>query len=177
MKFENPNLYAWMRLLKVFTFDVRTSFEETLAPESAAGIFSEDFWRTVGQSYLNFRLDQAPDFVLDDPEAQTEDERTRLRQLGARVFGLSDVTFGAVGLIVFIWTFNHRNRIFDQIYGWETPRRPRLQAWSSRLGKRLTRASVKPGISATGSDRARRTACGNCASSSPARAACASRCR
>ena len=66
-----------MRLLRIFTYDVRTSFEETFAPESAAGLFTEDFWRTVGQSYVNFRLDQAPDFVLADPDDPNLSDESR----------------------------------------------------------------------------------------------------
>ena len=79
-----------MRLLRVFVYDVRTAFEETFAPESAAGIFTEEYWETVGQSYLNFRLDQAPDFVRGDPDdpRSTRTRRSALRQLCERVFGL-----------------------------------------------------------------------------------------
>src|SRR4029079_14988054 len=61
MKFEHPSAYAVLRLLRVFTYDVRTAVTETFAPESAAGIFTEEYWKTVERSYLNFRLDQAPD--------------------------------------------------------------------------------------------------------------------
>src|SRR6478735_12674293 len=39
MKFEHPRFYAWMRLFRIVSFDVRTSFEETFAPEAAASIF------------------------------------------------------------------------------------------------------------------------------------------
>ena len=93
MKFEHPNFYAWMRLLRIIGYDVRTAFEETFAPESAAGIFTEEYWKTVGQSYVNFRLDQAPDFVLADPDDPnlSDERRVQLRQLSDRVFGLSDL--------------------------------------------------------------------------------------
>jgi hypothetical protein len=60
------------------------------------------YWTTVGQSYLNFRLDQAPDFVRGDPDdALDADVRIAMRQLSERVFGLSDLTFGVAGLILF----------------------------------------------------------------------------
>ena len=107
----------------MFTYDVRTAFTETFAPESAAGFFTEDYWKTVGQSYLNFRLDQAPDFVHGDPDAALdEDSRVALRQLSERVFALSDVSFGGVGLVFFLRDFKKKHPRLDQIYGWETPR-------------------------------------------------------
>ena len=37
MKFEHPNFYAWMRLLRIFTYDVRTAFEETLRARVGGG--------------------------------------------------------------------------------------------------------------------------------------------
>jgi hypothetical protein len=102
MKFEHPRFYAWMRLLRIFSFDVRTSFEETFAPEAAAGIFTGEYWRRSGRSYVNFRLDQAPDFVRSTRRSGLSDESSELRQLSDRVFGLSDATFG-VGPILFIY--------------------------------------------------------------------------
>ena len=51
-------------------------------------------------------------------------EQVRRRQLSERVFGLSDLGFGGAGLILFLWTFGDRASAIDQIYGWETPRRP-----------------------------------------------------
>jgi Family of unknown function (DUF6603) len=126
MKYEHPNAYAWLRLARVVGYDVRTAFEETFVPESAAGMISKEYWETVGRSYVNFRLDQAPDFVVAEPdESLPEDLRVQLRQLSDRVFGLSDVTFGAVGLILLLVLWDERRPRLDQIYGWETHRRPK----------------------------------------------------
>ena len=40
------------------------------------------------------------------------------------MFGLSDLTFGGLGLILFLLTSRTGTPRLDQIYGWETPRRP-----------------------------------------------------
>src|SRR5262249_17224762 len=115
MKFEEPGIYALMRLLGVFTYDVRTAIEETFAPEGAGNIFTADYWRSMPPAlkhgYLNFRLDQAPDFVLGDPDtAATEAERVRLRQLDEHVFGWSDIGFFGFAFLFLLrkWTIGDR---------------------------------------------------------------------
>src|SRR5262245_41731818 len=42
IKFEHPSAYAVLRLLRVIGYDTLTAFDETFAPESAAGIFTAD---------------------------------------------------------------------------------------------------------------------------------------
>jgi len=126
MKYEHPSAYAWFRLARVVGYDVRTALEETFVPESAAGLISKEYWETVGRTYVNFRLDQAPDFVLGEPDdSLPEEARVRLRQLSDRVFGVSDVTFGAVGLTLLLLLWDEQRPRLEQIYGWETPRRPK----------------------------------------------------
>jgi hypothetical protein len=123
LKYEQPGLYAFARLVGVIGYDVRTAVEETFAPEAAAGVFTKSYWEDeFGPAYVNFRLDQAPDFVRADPEdAATDEARTLLRQLDARLFGLSDGAFGVVNLIDMFVPFLGD---VEQIYGWELPRRP-----------------------------------------------------
>jgi hypothetical protein len=58
------------------TYDVRTRGSRRRCARIGRGLFTEDFWKTVGQSYVNFRLDQAPDFV-SAPIRRTEPERRR----------------------------------------------------------------------------------------------------
>ena len=47
IKFEHPTGYAVMRMLGVFQADVRTTFEETLAPEVPANIFTREYWKAM----------------------------------------------------------------------------------------------------------------------------------
>ena len=131
LKFEHPRGYAWMRLLGVIQYDVRTALEETLAPEVPANIFTADYWRAMPaafeRNYHNFRLDQASDFSLQDPADADPplppEEVTSLRQLGVPVFAWSDTGFFGFWIIVTLsrWLVGDRDVKLEQFYGWELP--------------------------------------------------------
>ncbi len=175
MKFEHPRGYAWMRLLGVIQYDVRTSLEEALAPEVPANIFSADYWRALPaafeRNYHNFRLDQAPDFVLQDPATADPplppEEVTSLRQLGLPVFAWSDAGFFGFWLIVALsrWLIGDRDVKLEQFYGWELPyhqqaaalhratgpRRGSRSPTTSRAARYTVRISTEAGAPATSS--------------------------
>jgi hypothetical protein len=135
MKFEHPSGYAFMRLLGVIQGDLRTTFEETLAPEVPGNIFTGDYWKAMppalAKGYHNFRLDQAPDFVLEDPDEADPplppDEVVRRHQLGLPVFAWSDAGFLGFYILVWLsrWAIGDRNVKIDHLYGWELPFHPR----------------------------------------------------
>jgi hypothetical protein len=134
MKFENPGFYAFMRMIGAIRYEGFATAEETFAPQVATRMFSKDYWLhdlpdAIEPVYHNFRLDQAPDFVLldpDDPQID-DDERTRLRQLRLDVFGYSDL--GLLGTFVLLWLqgklTGHRDLPLEHVYGWELPFHPK----------------------------------------------------
>src|SRR6185436_18565369 len=71
MKFEHPSFYATMRLIGAVQQNLLVTVEESFAPEVGANMFTAEHWKQVVPSFLhgyqNFRLDQAPDFVLAGP--------------------------------------------------------------------------------------------------------------
>ena len=130
IKFEHPRLYAWMRLLGAINADARLTLEETFAPEVPKSIFSGDYWDRAPaafvRGYQNFRLDQAHDFVLQDPGLNpnlTEDQRVELRQLGVELFGFSDGGFIIFALLLWLYEKKHPDRdvTIEQLYSWELP--------------------------------------------------------
>ena len=96
-----------------------------------ANIFSADYWRALPaafeRNYHNFRLDQAPDFELQDPATAVPplppEEVTSLRQLGVPVFAWSDTGFFGFWIIVALsrWLIGDRDVKLEQFYGWELP--------------------------------------------------------
>ena len=138
MKFEHPSFYAAMRLVGAVQQDVLVTVEESFAPEVGANIFKVEHWKQVVPSfvhgYRNFRLDQSPDFVLADPDdpGLSDDDRTRLRQLGLIPFGISDVWFVILEYLVLaklrkvVDKDRDGDPAIDHFYGWEIPRQPPL---------------------------------------------------
>src|SRR5215217_913776 len=130
IKYDSPRLYAWMRLIGAINADARLTIEETFAPEVPKNIFSGDYWdhapEAFRRGYHNFRLDQAHDFVLQDPDLNpnlTEDQRVELRQLNRELFEWSDLGFiGWIGVVVFSrWLIGARDVKIEQLYSWELP--------------------------------------------------------
>src|SRR5215211_2512076 len=130
VKFDNPRLYAWMRLIGAIQSDARLTIEETFAPEVPKNIFSGDYWKQAPAAfehgYQSFRLDQAHDFVLRDADLDanlTEDQRVALRQLGVRLFEWSDAGFIGWILIAALsrWLIGDRDVKIEQLYSWELP--------------------------------------------------------
>lgn len=130
VKYDNPRLYAWMRLIGAIKVDAVLTIEETFAPEVPKNLFSGDYWdrapAAFERGYRNFRLDQAHDFVLQDPDLNpnlTEDQRVALRQLGVELFGWSDAGF--IGWLIVVafnrWWIGDRDVTIDQLYSWELP--------------------------------------------------------
>src|SRR5215213_11021850 len=119
-----------MRVIGAINADARLTIEETFAPEVPKNIFSGDYWdrapAAFERGYRNFRLDQAHDFVLQDPDLDpslTEDQRVALRQLGLELFGWSDLGFiGWILLVAFSRKkIGDRDVKIEQLYSWELP--------------------------------------------------------
>jgi hypothetical protein len=135
LKYDHPTGYAVMRVAGIVQQDLRLTLEETFAPEVPANMFTREYWTSLpaafAHGYHNFRLDQAPDFVLadaDDPQLPP-DRRTELRQLQLPVFARSDAGFGGVALILWSlgkWVLKDKDRDprIEHLYGWELPRAP-----------------------------------------------------
>jgi hypothetical protein len=130
VKYDNPRLYAWMRLIGAINTDARLTIEETFAPEVPKNIFSGDYWHRAPEAfrrgYHNFRLDQAHDFVLQDPDLipnVTEDRRVELRQLQRDLFEWSDLGFIGWLFIVLLGRkkIGDRDLTIEQLYSWELP--------------------------------------------------------
>jgi hypothetical protein len=130
VKYDSPRLYAWMRLIGAINSDGRLTIEETFAPEVPKNIFSGDYWGRAPEAfrrgYHNFRLDQAHDFVLQDPDQipnLTEDQRVELRQLRRDLFEWSDIGFIGWLLIVMFsrMGIGDRDVKIEQLYSWELP--------------------------------------------------------
>jgi hypothetical protein len=130
VKYDSPRVYAWMRLIGAINADARLTLEETFAPEVPKSIFSGDYWDRAPEAfrrgYHNFRLDQAHDFVLQDPASipnLTDDQRVELRQLERDLFEWSDLGFiGWIGIVAFSrWLVGDRDVTIEQLYSWELP--------------------------------------------------------
>jgi len=117
IKFDYPTVYALMRLTGAIVQDTRLTLEEVFAPEVGANIFREEYWTgwldRFEANYLRFRLEQQPDIL---PPGATPSVRDR--QLGLRVFGLSDLAMGVIAYLA------SRFPATDLYYGWEIVPRP-----------------------------------------------------
>ena len=112
IKYDYPTAYAVMRAVGAIEQDTRLALEEVFAPEVGANVFRKSYWDgwldRFEDNYLRFRLEQQPDIL-----PATVPPSIRDRQLGLRVFGLSDL---AMGLIAYLTS---RFDGTDLYYGWE----------------------------------------------------------
>lgn len=117
IKFDYPTVYAVMRMVGVIEQNTRLTLEEVFAPEVGANVFRKSYWdgwlERFETNYLRFRLDQQDDLRFRVPGPSVRD-----RQMGLRVFGLSDL---AMGLIAYLAS---RFDDTDFYYGWEIVPRP-----------------------------------------------------
>ena len=107
-----------------------------MAPEVARRTSSRgDYWKTVEQSYLNFRLDQAPDFVLGPgrPEPQRRRPRRAAPAQPAASSASPTSRFGGFGLILVLLASCRRPR---------REARPDLRLGDCRAARRRHRASA-----------------------------------
>ena len=128
IKFEYPTVYALMRFFGVIEQDMRLAVEEVFAPEVGANLFRKSYWdgwlERFEDNYLRWRLEQQPDILPPNATPSVRD-----RQLGLRVFGLSDL---GMGLIAYLST---RFKGTDFYYGWEIVPRPPAPLCGTQPGR------------------------------------------
>ncbi len=128
IKFDYPTVYALMRLTGVIEQNTRLTLEEVFAPEVGANIFRREYWSgwldRFEANYLRFRLEQQPDILPPTATPSVKD-----RQLGLRVFGLSDL---GLGLIAYLAS---RFDDTDFYYGWEIVPRPPAPLGGTQPGR------------------------------------------
>ena len=93
IKFDYPTVYALMRLIGVIEQDLRLTLEEAFAPEVAGEhLHRQDYWRRLAGA-LRAQLPALPARPGSRPSCRRRARRRAWcdRQLGLRVFGLSDL--------------------------------------------------------------------------------------
>ncbi len=145
VKFDHPTAYYVMRFIGVITQDVRVSVEENFFPQQVTNIFTAEYWHNAGQrfkeGYLLFRLDQAADLFLEEPDPAhpfTREEIIERNQLGFRIFGFSDLFLNVESVLLIIlqkFLLKSHGLESEEFYGWELPPGPDIPL-SERIASR-----------------------------------------